>query len=509
LVNPNGIVNNTWFFNADGDISNMFLQPSVVNIKIARGQGSGKTNGKVWLRLNITNLSSTTSVQTNPAPFWLSLLQFQTPGGDVIQQRYPWDLWFAIIGTTSDDEWISMSDLILASNNYESGAPITPLATVDVWLPIIGNPYSCGEVATNQLEGDSLCILNTRDPTLFIESGPTDSLRVNQCALVFEMQQLDQSLLGALNAEYRDFPHSFYYPWVRNQDFTGTWNTNQQYTLQLSGISGPTAFIMLYLHSTGDAWDPYHGLPIQDFQFQNQEGVAISGSAFIPESYNRWAQLPRWFLGSWMQDRRYYGWNFVGKDSAPVEILSVGRAYSGYGMTGNEQLVVDMPGAGVNEIVTFTTSQGGTPQAGSYGFFTWVNEYGQIFDGPNFDMVTASAIGLKGYIESITGFEGQVTVSTPGGSPWGFTVTFIGNYGNRPLSSLGYSLKWTGVLQTTGGSSTTHVESLTGNTTTAGVRGITNGASYTLSVFAYSQGILSISSEKEGKAGRQKVQRSG
>jgi hypothetical protein len=505
IVNPNAIVTNTWNFAADSSSRLALQNPGVYQIKIARGQGSGKTSGKVWLRLQVNN-SGGSSVQTVPAPFWFSLIQFQTPGGDVIQNRYPFDLWFSIIATASEEEWLSLSDLIVASNNYQSGQLFAAGETKDVWIPLIGNPYSCGEIATRELEGDSICYLTFADPSNTIESGSTSALVINSMYLVFEMQQLDESLIKALDKEYSSFDHSFMYPWVMQQDFTQTWNTDTQYTLQLTGITGDVVFFVMVMRESSGAWDAYHGQPIKEFQFQNQEGVAISGSAFIPESYNRWGQATRWFLGTWMQDRRYYTWIFPAKDSSAVEFLSVGRKNGAYGFTGNEQLVLTTAPAGTSEVIFFDCTMLANPAAESRVFFQWTDEYGVTYPSPGYvDMSATSAAALKAAIEAIPNFEGEVTVTIVSGgatAPRSFNVAFTGNYANRPLSSKGYQLKIIGTVNDGAGT----YASFNQIVTTAGVRGITNGSTYTLSVYAYSTAILSVSSDQSGPKGRQRVQ---
>lgn len=504
VVNPNAIVTNTWNFPADSSSRLALQNPGVYQIKISRGQGSGKTSGKVWLRMNITN-SDGAAVQTVPAPFFFNLVQFQTPGGDTIQNRFPFDLWFAMIATASMEEWQSLSDLVCASNNYQSGQNFAAGETKDVWIPLVGNPYSCGEIPTRELEGDSICYLTFAPPSSTIESGSTTGLVINSMALVFEMQQLDESLLKALDSEYEDITHSFMYPWVMQQDFTQTWTASTQYTLQLTGINGDVVFFVLVMRKSAAAWDAYHGMPIKEFQFQNQEGIAISGSAFIPEAYNRWGQATRWFLGTWMQDRRYYTWVFAAKDSSAVEFLACGRKNGAFGFTGNEQLVLTTAPAGTNEVITFAQSPSvaSNPTGGSI-LFSWTDEYGQTFFSTPVTPAATSAALLKAAIEAIPNFEGEVTVAvTAGGAtaPQTFTVTFINNYGNRNLTGKGYNLHVEGVYLTAAGAATYFP-----TTTTPGVRGITSGNTYTLSVYGYSTAILSLSDGSGGPKGRQRVQ---
>lgn len=504
LVNPNAIVSNTWNYQADGNFTLALQNGGIQQIKIARGQGSGKTSGKVWLRMNITNNDSA-PIQTVPAPFFFSLIQFQTPGGDTVQNIFPFALWFSIISTATEEEWASLSDLILASNNYQSGQSFNAGETKEVWIPLIGNPYSCGEIATRELEGDSICYLNFATPATTIESGSTTDLVINSMSLTFEMQQLDNKLISALDLEYETFTHSFFYPWVMTQDFNQTWNSNTQYSLQLSGITGDVVFLVFVMRDSAQSWDAYHGHPIKDFQIQNQEGIAITGSSLIPDEYNRWAQQTRWFLGTYMQDRKYYAWVFPAQDSSAVEFLHTGRKNGAYGFSGNEQLIIDTAPTGQSEVIDYQTANAlalvpGSPQ---FVYYVWTDEYGVSFSGTGFNLDTATPAIIKANIEAIPNFEGEVTVSAISVTD-SFTVTFAGNYANRPLYAKGYSLTLNGTVSTTGPTYTSY-----GNpfVSTGGIAGITNGGTYTLSVYAFSSAILSVSSKDgTGNKGRQRVQ---
>lgn len=497
-INPNDVIKNPWAFNGDGNYSTALQGgTSIQNIKIARGQGSGKTTGRVWLHMNVTN-SSGSSVQTVPVPFWFTNLNLQTPGGDIIQNYDPWGLWFSIISTTSIEEWESMSDLILASNNYQSGNPITGNSTVDIWVPLVGNPYTCGEIATRELEGDSMFYASFATSSSWITSGPTNSLTINSFQLVFEMQQLDSSLIASLDAEYAAMPHDTIYPFQRVMNFTQTFNTNSQYSFQLSGITGDVCFIEFLMRNSLSQWDLYHALPITSYQFQNQEGIPISGAQFIPAEYARWGLFPQWFLGTWMQDRRYYGWSFSAKNSSPVEFLLTGRKNGAYGFTGNEQLVLNTAGAGTSEVINFTATNTAAIAAGSNCYFSWTDEYGVTFNSEGFDLSTQTNTQIKNLIEGIDNFEGTCTVSALGSAPYNFSVTYGGNYANRPMTANGFSLKLVGTVQFASGNPNSMLDSVT----TPGVRGITNGQTATLTVVAWTSSILNVTK------GRQRVQNS-
>jgi hypothetical protein len=205
-----------------------------------------------------------------------------------------------------------------------------------------------------------------------------------------------------------------------------------------------------------------------------------------------------------MQDRRYYTWIFPAKDSSAVEFLSVGRKNGAYGFTGNEQLVLTTAGAGRNEILNFNNYLAADPTSAKC-YFSWTDEYGITYWQPGYTEFSAtSAAGIKAAIESIPNFEGEVTVTIVAGaatSPRSFNVEFIGNYANRPLSSKGFELKLHGIVYD-GANNAEYIEIVA----QSGIRGITNGSTYTLSVYAYSTAILSVSSDQSGPKGRQRVQ---
>jgi len=289
-TNANAINTNTWVFPASGNYNTALVNGGIQQIKIAAGQGSGKTSGKVYLRLNFTNGSGGT-LSLVPAPFLFTNIQFVTPSGDTIQNMDPFGLWISIIGTASGDEWASLSDLVGSSNSYETGEYIPNNATMDWWIPLQGNAYSCGEIPTRVLQADSYCYVTFDVPTNTVLEGTITGVNVNILSLVFEMQQLDNSLIGALDTEYHRNYHDSFYPFMRFMNITQTWNAGSQYTIQLNGIKGGIVALMFVMRNSLSGQDKYHGLPVTDFQIQNQAGVAISGAQFIPENYNRWSQV--------------------------------------------------------------------------------------------------------------------------------------------------------------------------------------------------------------------------
>lgn len=480
-----GVIANTWFFNAVGNYNLALQNPGTQQIKIDRGSGSGKTTGKVWVRLLVQNTSGS-PVYLVPGPFLFTNLQLQTPGGDIINTWDPLGWWLSILGTTSEENWASLSDLLNASNDYESAPPIQAGATKDIWIPLPGNVFSTGEVATRVIQGDTMAYLNFAPPSTTVLSGPTNALTVNNLALVFEMQQLDNQLIIDIDREYMSFPHSFYYPFMRVMNFTQSWNVNSQYTLQLSGITGGVGMMFMALRASAQGEDCYHGLPITDFQIQNQEGIAITGASFIPEAYNRWAQLARWYLGTWMQNRRFYGWVFGSKDSAAVEFMAVGKPDQVYGFSGNEQLVLDTAPAGTNEALTLTVGAAVTVGSVQFGWTTPNNGGGGTAYSVPVNLATATNAQIVTAIEDIFNFEGTVAVTGGPFSATGtVTVTFSGNYGNRPLFNEGYFLTVLGVVN----AGINVVNAIT----VPGVRGITNGGTYTLTVIAFTPSIMSVS----------------
>jgi len=504
MVNPNDIINNYWNFPANGNFNTALQDGGVQQITIARGQGSGKTTGKVWIHLNVTNTDSS-DITIAPAPFLFSNIVLQTPSGDIINTWDPLGLWLSLIGTTSFEEWQTMSDLVYSSNDYQTGDPIHAGASVDIWLPLVGNVFSVGEVATRVIEGDTQLYLTFAQPSVSVIRGATDKLQINSLAAVFEMQQLDASLIKLIDDEYDAFSHSFLYPFMRVMNFTQTWNSNSQYTLQLSGITGNINQVLFALRTSNAGQAAYHGAPIDSFQIQNQEGISLTGAQFVDEEQNRWAQLPKWYLGTWSQDRRFYGWSFASKDSSPVEFLLAGRSNGSYGFGGREQLVINTAPTATNEVLTLRTANSAATSADCYGTLVWTTPEGGTSYSAPINLDTISNAALKSAIEALPNFEGTVTIGDgPIGTSGSVTVTFGGNYAGRPMFSAGFYLEIIGVAVTAGPIYTNMVTI----ETTPGVRGITNGGTYTLTIVAFSSSIMSVSSEREGGSGRLRIQNS-
>lgn len=496
-TNANAINTNTWVFPASGNYNTAIANGGIQQIKIAAGQGSGKTSGKVYLRVNCTN-STGASVSLVPAPFLFTNIQFVTPSGDTIQNMDPFSLWISIIGTASSDEWFSLSDLVNSSNNYESGAYVANAATVDWWIPLMGNAYSCGEIPTRVLQGDSYCYVTFDVASNTVLEGTATGFNVNILSLVFEMQQLDNSLIGALDQEYHRNYHDSFYPFVRVMNWTQTWNASSQYTMQLNGITGGVVALMFAFRLSLIGEDKYHGQPITDFQIQNQAGVAISGAQFIPGAYNRWSQLVRWFLGTWMQDRRFYGWSFSAKDSGVVEFITTGRVNGQYGFSGNEQLVIDTAPNGQNEIQTITFGAATTTPGTVW--FMWITPYGSTVSTPV--AYNANAAAIQAAIEAMSNFEGTVTVSGAFSAAAAQTFNFGGNYANRILFERGFQ------LVAFSSSATAGAQAASTTVSQMGIDGITNGGTYTLTVAAFTTAIYHITNDDQGGWGRSTIQNS-
>ena len=245
--------------------------------------------------------------------------------------------------------------------------------------------------------------------------------------------------------------------------------------------------------------DQFHAVPIQNFSFLNQEGIPISGANLVVENENRWAQLPQWCMGTWMQDRRFYGWNFASKDSALPEFLATGRKNGAYGFSGNEQLQLTTAVAGTSEVMTMTTSDTTAATGGTYAL-VWTDEYG-ISQTTTPLAYNASAATIQSALQALPNFEGTVTVNQAFSAGGSVTFTFGGNYANRPLYARGFTLNAVGAMY-----NATRSLGLTTAITTPGVRGITSGNTFYLDVVAFTSGILSVSSQSDGGAGRLRVQ---
>lgn len=499
--NPNGIIPTDWFFNAVGNFQTAIANATQQTIKIDRGAGSGKTVGRVWLRVTLQNTDASNDVQMAPMPFWFSSIQFQTPGGDIIHTDSSLGLFFKLLTCTSLEEFSSMSDLVCMTNDYNAGPLLLRSSTQEYDLPLFGNAFSCGEIPTRVLQGDSQCVIQFA-PTAnsVISAADTSLIQINALSLIFEMQNLDSMLIAELDNEYHRFEHSFIYPFQRAMSWSQTFNASTQYSFQLSGITGDgvCAFVGLRAGNTGSS--QYYFVPITSYQFQDSAGLPITGSNFVTGDFGRWGHAPRWSLGSWMQDRRINIWNFSSKNSGILEFLTMGRKSGAYGFSGNESLVINTPGAGTSEIWTLATGDATAPTGGSYQL-QWVDEWGYSETTTPL-AYNASASAIKAALELLPNFEGTVTVSAALSATGSLTITFGGVYANRPMRGRNYYLNVFPALY-----NATIGQGVTASVTTAGVLGMTSGATHYLDVIMYTSSILSISSDKQQSGwGRMRIQ---
>lgn len=501
--NPNAIIPTDWQFNAVGNFQTALANGSQQTIKIDRGTGSGKTTGRVWLRVTVQNTDSVNDIQMAPMPFWFQYIQFQTPGGDIIHTDSSLGLFFKLISCTSLEEFYSMSDLTCMDNNYNAGPLLMHASTQEYDLPLFGNAFSCGEVPTRVIQGDSQCIIQFASTANSVLSAvDTTKIQINALSLVFEMQNLDSLLLAELDNEYHRFEHTFVYPFQRSMSWSQTFNASSQYSFQLSGIIGDVTCMFVSLRAGNTGHYQYYAVPVSSYQIQDSAGLPITGSNFVSEFYSQWAKAPRWSLGTWMQDRKFNLWNFSSKSSGIVEFLTMGRKSGAYGFTGNETLVINTTAGGTNEIWTLATGDGTVSTGGNYQL-QWVDEWGHAattvplaWNATNAQIATA--------LQALPNFEGIATVTGNGPSNTGgsFTISLGGVYANRAMRGRNYMLNaFCGLFNATIG------QGLVASASTPGVKGMTSGATHYLDVLAYTSSLFSISSDKQQSGwGRLRVQ---
>lgn len=500
--NPNGIIPNDWFFNAVGNFQTAITNGTQQTIKIDRGSGSGKTTGRVWLRVTLQNTDASNDIQMAPMPFWFSSIQFQTPAGDIISTDTSLGLFLKLLTCTSLEEFYSTSNAVCMTNEYNAGPLLLRGTTQEYDLPLFGNAFSCGEVPTRVLQGDSQCVIQFA-PTAnsVLAAVDTTKIQINALALIFEMQQLDSLLLAELDNEYHRFEHSFVYPFARTMSWSQTFNASSQYVFQTSGIIGDVTCLFAALRAGNTGSSQYFFIPLTSYQIQDSAGIPITGANFVTGDFGRWCHTPRWSLGTWMQDRRINLWNFSSKNSGIVEFLTMGRKSGAYGFSGNESLVINTCAAGTSEVLTLATGDATAPTGGSYQI-SFMDEWGyEHYTNPI--AFNASAATIKAAIELLPNFEGTVTVSAALSATGSITVTYGGVYANRAMKGRGYYLQVcaAGLFNATIG------QGVLTTVTTPGVTGMTSGATHYLDVIAYTSSILSVSSDKQQSGwGRLRVQ---
>jgi hypothetical protein len=185
-----------------------------------------------------------------------------------------------------------------------------------------------------------------------------------------------------------------------------------------------------------------------------------------------------------MENRHIYSYVFGSESGSGPAFLGTGQKNGSYTFTTNEALVVNTAAAGGNEIWTVTASAG-TAASGSY-CIVWSSPEGGIQKTAPI-LFSANATAIKAALELLPNFQGLVTVSAALANA--VTFTFSGNYANKPLKNQGYFME---IVESTVATSAPALISYNTSMTTAGIPGITNGNTYTLSVYAFTSAILSL-----------------
>lgn len=484
-INPNTNSYNLWRYPAAGNITGMLSTGGTLNVKIDRNSGSGRVTGRVFQRWVITNTNVSNAVRIVPIPFLTNTATFQSPSGDVGQNWDGTSQWLTLISTFEQEKWQSMSNSVLSSDDYETGFQVSANTVYIFNMPIIGNQYSTSQVYIKPIDGDQQYYLTIGTPTQTVISGSGNDLSLTAFSLDMEMEQLDNSLQMDLLREYQAFDHQFVIPFMRMQPLTQTWSVSSQYTIPLTGIKGDVVAIFFLLRTSLNGKDLYHSKPISSFQIQDSQGLPITGAQFIDGDMNRWCQLPEWFHGTWQEIRNYYGFVFGKDKNTAIDFFRSGKKNGARAFNNNESLIINTAPAATNEIVTATISAG-TAASGSFQL-TWTTPHSQSWTTAPIAF-NATGAQIEAAIEALPNFEGTVTVS--GAITTSPTFTFSGAYGGKVLYNEGYVLS---LAASTIATAAPALMSATFALTQTGIRGITNGATMTLNVYAFTSSIWGIS----------------
>jgi hypothetical protein len=448
-----------------------------VQVYLTRGSGSGPLNGPPVVRMQVYNPSSTVPCYFEPAPLWLQNIQYYTPSGAPVATQDGQGLWENICENLNGDEYYEWQKALMSDNTYNGGDPILPLQTATIYIPLIGNPLSCGKALIAALAGDFQVLLNFWPSSVFQNSGGNCNLV--SLSIDTMQAQLSEASLSNLISQYKMGKHNWFYPFERVMTVTQNWTAGAAYQVPLTGIAGDVTLMRFALYPTLTQGDMANPVPISSFQIQNNAGEPISGMSYIDDAWNRCVMQPQYFKGRASRRTKKYAYLFSKNIMGAQQLIQDGVKYGSYPFTNKESIWINTALAGTNEVVTITPSS--APTAGTFQL-QWTNpDCGTMISAPL--AYNATAATIQAALLTMLNFTGAATVT--GTMATAVVVTFNGyGYENRPLFADGFCLSvvnsMIGTLYTIAAPSVV---------TTAGVAGITSGNSYTLKIWAYTTSV--------------------
>jgi len=477
-------ISNVWRYPFSGQYSNILLTGGQAQCPIIRGSGSGHVQ-RAWLRIQVQN-QGTSNVEMQPVPLWIQNTSWQTPAGGTIQNPLGSHLWFNIVSTTPMEEWWELSKALAADLDYETGDPIAPNQTITYYVPLTGSFLSAGGFFIPAVSGD-IQMYFTFWPDGNIRSTGTGSqaLTVLNMSIDVQMEQMAPPLLQRTIELFRRQRMDYIIPFYKNQPFNQALTAGNLTTLNLSNISGDVIYSDLVVRSSYVQDDLSHYQPIASFQYQNQEGVGISGQQFIDDQFSRHIMYPKQNKGTFTRNRRFYRHVFADSPEATRAILERGLKLGAYPFDSHCNLLFNNAAAGSNETWSISQSSTTAPTAGNivWGWVTPDDSLQLSTPVPFSDLNTAGLPLSTAAIQNILNFSGKVTI-TGTYAAGNLVITFSGNYGNTALASKGYGLIAFSNLN--GGAQILPIPN------TAGVDGITSGNTYFIDVYVTTSGVVSI-----------------
>ena len=467
-----GRISNLWRYYGQGLYTTVLQTGGQVNIKIDRGSGSGRVKA-AWLRCVVQNPSSNTNLFMTPTPLWIQQIQYQTPDGATISQNDGSFQWLSTVLNYDQDTWYDAQKYLLSDDVYQTGLPLLPQQNTIVYIPLIGSWLEAASFLVPAVDGDQQIYITFQPQTnnVIFPVGATAANLV-QLSLDVEMEQMRPEEMSAAISGLRSIRTDYVIPYPRTQRFQMALNAGQQVQLPLTGIKGDVVFswfTVRYGDSSGlNGQNQMINYPVASFQYQNSEGIGISGQQFVDSAWNRYVEFPRQYPGTFSSQQHVYGHNFCESDGAPLALLRQGHKMGAYPFTTNESLVINTAPLGVNEVWTVTAS--GVPASG-HMIFQWNTPYVTATTPPFSATSTSAQIATA--ITALLNFEGNVTVASTGdggtngftGSSHAITLTFSGGYGCRPISGQGFSFAF---FATDAATSAPAAVSFTWSLTTAG-----------------------------------------
>lgn len=358
----------------------------------------------VTIEFDVSESGGSNPVRPMPSPFFINYIQFQDANGKTIQRMEADEIHLDLVSYFSQEKFANIGPAAGYQTNYEALPEIPAGKSRKYYLPLVSSWLEACQPFLGGL-GEIRCEIrfNTSAKTILSGSG---TLRLDNCLLQLDMQQLPEATANRLMNDYRSGVSLFFPTTVK---YTNNLNMNAatSYNEKLENLTKNVPYAYMFLRKSETAGEMDNYLPIDNFQLTDPTGVGILDGSVTDAEFNRRFQYPNKFPSDYSRYKHLY---HIAPCLNPMDFIQNGTSVGFLPMTGAERLKIQTLATETNNVFTLTPSA--TAAKGSY-VIMWTDPKKEVTGFTQPLAYNASASDIKAALEALPNFRGTVTVSGP------------------------------------------------------------------------------------------------